>query len=131
MRFQRAFVAAGILCLASCSQKAPPPPAADLMADDSIGLCAAYHQYAKEYPDPAEAAKIKQEIGQRGDVPASEWPYIDRGEIVLGMSQCGALAAWGRPEANRQTITPGGQTIQFVYGNQSVYTNGKTVTAVR
>ncbi len=131
MRFQRAFVAAGILCLASCSQKATPPPAADLMADDSIGLCAAYHQYAKEYPDPAEAAKIKQEIGQRGDVPASEWPYIDRGEIVLGMSQCGALAAWGRPEANRQTITPDGQTIQFVYGNQSVYTNGKTVTAVR
>src|SRR5215469_11005329 len=118
-------LAGSIVLLASCAN---PPPRGDLIARNSVDLCEAYHIYAKESPDSAEAASIRQEIMRRGEVPEGEWAAIDRGEVLIGMSQCGALAAWGTPQANNQTITATGQTIQLVYGKRSVYTNGKVVT---
>lgn len=119
------------LLLASCTGGRPPPASAGLIERGDIDLCEDYFIYHRQHPDPAQAATIKQEILRRGKIPESEWAAVDRGEILIGMTQCGALAAWGPPYSNEQTVSGGSQTIRLGYGNQTVVTDGNVVTAVR
>jgi hypothetical protein len=127
MEFRTLVLAVGAVALAACTSK---PPAAPLVERSGIDLCEAYYIFTKQTPDPAQAATVRQDIERRNLVPAAEWPAIESGQVSVGMSQCGALAAWGTPEANNQTVSGNQQTIQFVYGPRSFSTDGSTVISM-
>ena len=52
---------------------------------------------------------------------------IQEGRVVVGMTACGAIAAWGRPQDINKTTTARGTREQWVYGgrNYLYFTDGR------
>lgn len=52
---------------------------------------------------------------------------IQEGSVIIGMTACGAIAAWGRPQDINRTTTAAGTREQWVYGgrNYLYFTNGR------
>lgn len=57
---------------------------------------------------------------------------IKDGGALVGMSKCGALAGWGRPQKVNTTTTKRGSREQWVYGNSSyLYFDGELLTTIQ
>ena len=105
-----------------------------LATRDEAYLCNTYGQenapgLLHGYEDRIVA--IRQEIDRRHAVDPADWPAINARQVHIGMTECAFRAAWGFPNASNGTVTAWSRSIQYVYGNSYIYTDGVRVTAVQ
>ena len=61
-----------------------------------------------------------------------EQEHIQSKTVFVGMSACGAMASWGRPEGVNTTQTAGGDHTQWVYGFRGyLYFRSGKLTAIQ
>lgn len=67
------------------------------------------------------------------DVRQEDLEAIREGGALVGMSKCGALAAWGRPERVNSTTNQRGTREQWVYGGHRnyLYFEGGRLTTIQ
>jgi hypothetical protein len=97
------------------------------VAFDDVRRCAAGGMCSAQR---GAADNVRAAIDRRHLVAMPEWPAIEAGSVVRGMSECAALAAWGEPllVSDSGPVT----VMQFRAGRVVVFTGGKvtSVTAV-
>lgn len=124
---------------AASAPAAPPPPIqrspevskeiARLKAMDQTAFCTRELSKIKKlkgaWPQPWGEA-VTAVMADHGVTP-EHVGHIEKGSAVIGMSPCGGLAGWGKPqEVNRSTYSFGTKE-QWVYGgrNYLYFTNNK------
>jgi hypothetical protein len=101
-------------------------------------LCMQYGHWLKQ-GNPEAVANVTAEMSSRGiSAPsANENDFIRRESVAIGMSECGALAAMGSPDAQNSTLTASGRRTQYVFrpfaGRRGAYayTEAGRVTAIQ
>jgi len=94
MSNKRPLFALGVILfgLVACAPNAPLSIAADnaeeIKARPTEKLCIAYYHL-----NGGEV--VREELTRRGEVLSKDWPFIDKGQITVGMSPCAVEAAWG------------------------------------
>lgn len=93
-------------------------------------VCEEYGRLLRK-PDPKRSewtASIAAEAKQWGVIPTQDDGYIQARQPRLGMDQCAAMAAFGRPNANNRSVGRWGEHEQWVYRDRRLYLyfeNGK------
>ncbi len=71
-------------------------------------------------------------ISDRYHVSRDHWEVITKGHASIGMSECAAAAAWGRPEKINRTTSARGTRAQWVYGGHNyLYFDDGVLTTVQ
>lgn len=82
------------------------------------------------WPQPWGEAVL--EVIKAHDVTSAHLDSIKEGGAVVGMSRCGALASWGKPESVNTTTSARGTREQWVYGGRNyLYFVGDVLTTIQ
>lgn len=117
-----------LLLVAQAHAATPEPESARMAALSETQFCTKELRKLKgkrsPLPQPwfdALAARARQ-----SGVDGWHLTLIQEGQTGIGMTACGAIAAWGRPESINKTTTARGTREQWVYGgrNYLYFTNG-------
>jgi TonB family protein len=66
------------------------------------------------------------------DWPQAVWDAIQEEKVALGMTKDQVTMSWGRPKSIDQTVTAGGKSEQWIYGNGAyVYFTGGFVSGIQ
>lgn len=65
-------------------------------------------------------------------VSSDQLSAIEKGQVHVGMSKCGAIAGWGRPRDVNSTTNARGTREQWVYGGGNyLYFEGNLLTSIQ